>query len=149
MLLRSGKKMSNPYLSRSAIRPSVWKIFTFEKGYATLAAALFIIEVLIAVFVKDRFVRPYVGDTLVVILIYCFLRAFLRSPVAPVAIFVLMLSFMIEYLQYINVVQKLGLEGSVIASTVLGTSFAWNDIVAYVAGFVIVVVTERIRKSKI
>jgi len=36
---------------------------------------LFAIECLIAYFVKNRFVRPYLGDFLVVILLYCFLMA--------------------------------------------------------------------------
>lgn len=37
---------------------------------------VFIIEVLIALFINDKFIRPYVGDILVVVLIYCFIRSF-------------------------------------------------------------------------
>jgi len=32
---------------------------------------LLLIEILIALFVHDEFIRPYVGDALVVIVLYC------------------------------------------------------------------------------
>jgi len=38
--------------------------------YALATIAIFLIELLIALFVRDRFIRPYVGDMLVVVLIY-------------------------------------------------------------------------------
>ena len=37
---------------------------------------IFCIEVLIALYVRDRFIRPYVGDMLVVVLVYSFVRIF-------------------------------------------------------------------------
>ena len=45
----------------------------FRRSYFSFFVLLFIIEVLIALFVNDRLIRPYVGDFLVVILIYCFI----------------------------------------------------------------------------
>jgi hypothetical protein len=119
-------------------------MLTFNKNYFSIALIIFVVEVLIAFFVRDRFVRPYLGDTLVVILIYCFVKSFLRIPVISVAIAVLVFSFTIEFLQYVHIVEKLGLEKSIIASTVIGTSFAWNDILAYIAGIAIILVVERI-----
>ena len=35
---------------------------------------VFIIEAIIAVFIHDNFIRPYFGDVLVVVLIYCFIK---------------------------------------------------------------------------
>jgi hypothetical protein len=119
-------------------------MLTFNKNYFSIALIIFVVEVLIAFFVRDRFVRPYLGDTLVVILIYCFVKSFLRLPVMVVAIAVLVFSFTIEFLQYVHIVEKLGLEKSIIASTVIGTSFAWNDVLAYIAGIAIILVVERI-----
>lgn len=118
---------------------------TFNKTYFVLTIFLFTIEVLIALFVRDRFVRPFVGDVLVVILIYCFIRSFIRLPVPAVAMFVLAFSFTIEFLQYVHIVEKLGLEKSSIARTVIGTSFEWTDLVAYVLGIVVVMAAERYR----
>jgi hypothetical protein len=118
---------------------------TFRKHYFILASILFVIEVVIAVFVRDRFVRPYLGDVLVVMLIYCSIQSIFRARVLPLAIAVLVLSFIIECLQYINIVDKLGLRDSEIASTVIGTSFQWGDIAAYVIGTIVIVVVERVR----
>jgi hypothetical protein len=116
---------------------------TFNKNYFVLAILIFVIEVLIALFVRDRFVRPYLGDVLVVILIYCFVQSFFNLPVFVLAILVLAFAFTIEFLQYLNIVEKLGLEKSKIASTVMGTSFAWIDMLAYMAGIIIVLVVEK------
>lgn len=123
-------------------------MFTFKRNYFVVAAIIFVIEVLIALYVRDQFVRPYLGDVLVVILMYCFLRAFIDLPTLPTAVFVLLFAFTIEYLQYIHIVEKLGLQNSKVMSTVLGTSFAWNDMLAYIAGFIIIVVGERIRATR-
>lgn len=119
-------------------------MLTFNKKYFFLSIILLIIEVLIALFVHDKLIRPYLGDVLVVILIYCFIKSFLQLPVLPAAIFVLLFSFGIEFLQYLNIVEKLGLQNSKIAITVIGTSFAWIDLVCYIAGIIIVLFTEKI-----
>jgi hypothetical protein len=118
-------------------------MLTFNKNYFVFAILFFLIEVLIALFVNDNFIRPYLGDVLVVILIYCFLKSVLKLPVLPVAIFVLIFSFAIEFLQFLNVVKMLHLEKSKIAKTVIGTSFSWIDLLTYIVGITIVIVIEK------
>ena len=118
-------------------------MLTFNKNYFGFAILIFFIEVLIALFVNDSFIRPYLGDVLVVILMYCFLKSFLQLPVLTVAIFVLAFSFAIEFLQFLNIVEKLRLEKSKIARTVIGTSFSWIDLLTYIAGIAIVIVVEK------
>jgi hypothetical protein len=118
-------------------------MLTFNKNYFSSAVLIFCIEVFIALYVDDNFVRPYFGDVLVVILIYCFLKSFLRLPVLLAVIFVLAFAFTIEFFQFFDIVEKLGLEKSRIARTVIGTSFAWHDILAYIAGAVVVIVVEK------
>jgi uncharacterized protein DUF2809 len=122
-------------------------MLTFDKYYFGWAILLFAIEVLIALFVADRFVRPYLGDVLVVILMYCFLKAFLKLPVLPVAMAVLVLSFAIEGLQFLNSAEKFDLQ-SKIARTVLGTSFAWVDLLCYSIGIGVVLTAEKYRTLK-
>lgn len=116
---------------------------TLNTKYFGLTILIFAIEVLIALYVHDTIVRPYIGDVLVVILIYCFIKSFLKLSVLPVAIFVLLFSFGIEFLQYLNIVAKLGLQNSKIARTVIGTSFAWIDLVCYIAGIIIALFAEK------
>lgn len=105
-------------------------------------------EVLIALFVRDRFIRPYFGDYLVVILIYCFLKSFLKLPVLATAIAVLLLSFGIELLQYCNFIAMIGLEENELARTVIGTSYQWPDLVAYVLGILTVIIAEQLVSKK-
>jgi hypothetical protein len=123
----------------------------FEPVYFILAVILFVVEVLIALFVHDHFIRPDLGDVLVVILIYCFVKSFLDTPVLPTALSVLIFSFLIEGLQFVNIVERLGFRDSVILSTVIGTSFAWIDVIAYIAGIATVLFIEKVilnRNSK-
>ena len=115
----------------------------FNKKYFLLTIILFIIEVLIAVFVHDKIIRPYVGDILVVILIYCFIKSFFNFSVWKTAIGVLIFSFTIEFLQYFKVVKLLGLQSNHLAKTVIGTSFAWEDLVAYLIGIITVLIVEK------
>ncbi len=118
-------------------------MLTFNKRYFIFTVLLFSVEVLIALFVHDRFVRPYVGDVLVVMLMYSFIRSFFKTPVTGTAIFVLAFAFAIEVLQYLKIVEVLGLQNSKVARTMIGTFFEWRDLVAYVIGFVIILVLER------
>lgn len=120
----------------------------FNKNYFILAVLIFIVEVVIALYVKDQFVRPYLGDVLVVILIYCFCMTFLRLPVVATALGVLTFAFLIEFLQYFRMIEILGLEKSTLARTVIGTSFAVEDLLAYVAGIGVVLVVEKYRTKK-
>src|SRR6187402_3003987 len=116
---------------------------TFNKHYFGFTILTFLVEVLIALFVNDSFVRPYLGDVLVVILIYCSIKSFFKLPVLTVAVFVLIFSFTIEFLQFLNIVEKLNLEKSKIARTVIGTSFSWIDLLTYIIGIIIVILIEK------
>lgn len=118
-------------------------MFRFHPGYFFIAIVLFITEILIAVFVHDRFIRPYIGDVLVVILIYCMVKAFFNTPPLTTALAVLLFSFVIETLQYFRIVHLLGWQNSRLARIVIGTSFAWEDIAAYTMGIGIVIAAER------
>ena len=118
-------------------------MLTFNTKYFVIAIVLFVIEVLIAVFVHDRFIRPYVGDFLVVILIYCAVRTFIRASPAKIAPGVLVFSYVIEILQYFQIVDRLGLSGNVIAKTVIGYGFEWWDLVAYTLGAGFILLLER------
>ena len=119
------------------------KLFKFQKRYFIAALVLLLIEVLIAVFVHDRFIRPWVGDYLVVMLIYSALKSFLNIPVIAAAIFVLAFSFVVEFLQYLNIVEYFGLQNSPIIRTVLGTSFEWTDLIAYTLGVATILLMEK------
>jgi Protein of unknown function (DUF2809) len=125
-------------------------LLKFNWFYFALTVILFGIEILIARFAHDQIIRPYIGDLLVVMLIYCFVKSSLNTPVLITALCVLAFSYTIETLQYFNIVERLGLGNSKIARIVIGTSFEWIDLVAYTLGIGLVLFLENpIGKRKI
>lgn len=120
--------------------------FKFNSGYFVSFIILLITEILIALYVNDQIIRPYIGDLLVVILIYCFIKSFLATPVIRTAIAVLIFAFTVEILQYFNLVEKLGLQNSKAARIIIGSAFEWKDLLAYVAGTAIIILVEMRRK---
>lgn len=109
-------------------------MLTFRKSYLALAILIFTIEVLIALYMHDAFVRPYVGDYLVVILIYCLIRAFFKIAPIYTALITLVIAYVTETLQYLNVLSMLGWENNATARLLLGSSFEWGDMLAYTLG---------------
>lgn len=122
-------------------------MFCFRKPYFVLTVALFLTEVAIALFVNDRFVRPYFGDFLVVIFLYCFFRTFLNTPVWALALGVLLFAFAIEAAQYFHLLSRIGLQHNNTARVVLGSSFEWGDMLAYTLGVLFVLLVENLRLS--
>ena len=105
-----------------------------NKKYIYLTIVLFLIEVCIAVFLKDTFIRPIFGDVLVVILLFSFVRILYYGERLKLIIGVLLFSFTIEILQYFQFASILGLEENKIAKIVLGATFNKLDLLAYVVG---------------
>lgn len=122
-------------------------MFQFNKKYLLFTIILFITEVLIGVYVRDSFIRPFGGDFLVVILIYCFVKSFFKLPVIETAIGVLLFSYIVEALQYIKIVNVLGLKQYAVARIIIGTSFSWVDIICYTAGISVVLLIEYAYKK--
>lgn len=110
----------------------------FHKRYFLYTIILFVIEILIALYVKDSIIRPYGGDFLVVILLYYFVRTFFLFSALSVAIGVLLFSYVIEILQYFELVNLLGVQDIELARIVIGTGFSWWDMLAYTLGIIIV-----------
>ncbi len=120
----------------------------FNRNYFVLAILLFFIEVIIAVNVHNRIVRPYIGDFLVVILIYCFVKSFLKTSVLKTALVVLLFSYLVEILQYFNIVNILGLQNIRLAIIIISNSFKWIDLIAYTTGMAAVFIVEKIIADK-
>jgi len=115
----------------------------FNWWYLLLALLLLLTEIIIAMFINDRFIRPYFGDFLVVILLYCFIRAFFDTTVIPTVAAVLIFAVIIELTQYFQLINYLGLQHSTLVRTLLGGSFDWKDVIAYVCGAGCILFAER------
>ena len=114
-------------------------------GYLTALLLLLAMEVLIGLFVRDRFIRPYVGDMLVTILLCCMSRTLLPklSPTLPVFLF----SAIAEGLQWLRLSERLGLEGT-LWGIILGSTFDWRDILCYGLGCILFATTEYLVLKK-
>ena len=114
----------------------------FSKAYFFWFLILFIIEACIAFFSKDGFMRHTFGDVLVVIMVYCFIKSFVRTMPIYVAILVLIISFCVELIQLTNLLQWLHIEGNKAAKLILGNTFHFTDLIAYTFGITIVLIIE-------
>jgi len=121
--------------------------FRLSKGYLCALVIIFLVLFVIAVFVRDGFIRPYLGDVLVVSFVYCFIRAFLANEFYPLPLYVFIFAAMVEVGQYFNLVHLLGLDNSAIARVVIGTHYDFKDIVCYFAGCAGLFLFETVKRG--
>ena len=112
--------------------------------YALAFLVILAVEVLIALFVKDRFIRPYGGDILVTVLICCFGRIFFPDKVRLLPLWVFIFALAVEVGQYFDFVALLGLGDIAFFRILLGSTFSLADIICYGAGCLIFALTDVI-----
>ena len=105
-----------------------------DKKYFFVTVFLFLIELYIAIFIKDKFIRPFLGDVLVVVLLFSFFRVFYKGKRLKLIFGILIFSFVIEFSQYFQIVKILNLENNKFIKTILGATFDWLDLLAYIVG---------------
>lgn len=119
----------------------------FNYRYGIAAILIFLVEVLIATVLKDIFfIRAYLGDVLVVMLLYAFVRSFVWMDEARLILGIFIFSCMIETAQYFNIAERLGFRPGSIMYTVIGNSFSWIDIACYAAGCMILYSFVRLKR---
>lgn len=111
--------------------------------YATVFGVLLLTEILIALFVHDQFIRPYIGDVLVTILICCFCRTAIPKGVPALPVYVFVFAALVETAQYFNIVKLLGLENNAFLSTIIGTTFSSIDQFCYAVGCILFWAVEK------
>ena len=105
-----------------------------NRKYIYITIVILIFELIIAGYIRDQFIRPFVGDVLAVMLVFSFLRIFHNKNALNLGFGVLLFSFTIEILQYVEFVKIVGLENNKFATIILGATFDWLDILAYITG---------------
>ena len=118
-----------------------------SRPYLLRTLALFLVEVFIALYIHDAFIRPFIGDVLVVILIYCAVRSILPTAPIPTALAVFAFACTIELAQYFQVVARLHLEHNAILRTVIGMHADPLDVLAYALGTLLIILAERTARS--
>lgn len=108
-----------------------------RKIYAVLFAVLMLTEIFIAIFVKGGFVRAYLGDVFITLLICFFVQAIFKKRIKLLAVYVFIFSVAVEVCQYFDLVKLLGLDNCKFISVWFGRSFSFYDIICYAAGCII------------
>jgi hypothetical protein len=112
-----------------------------------ITSFLFITEIAIAYFHFNPFIRGFLGDVLVMLLLYSFLKIFIKNNVFNIAISVLGFAFLVELLQFLKLSEILKIKSKIIL-TVLGSVFDVWDLVAYFIGFLLILLIEKLLHKK-
>lgn len=110
--------------------------FQFHYQYFLTTVFIFLIEVLIATVLNHMFfIRAYLGDVIVVMLIYTFMKSFFKiQHDIKLILGILIFSFTVEFAQYFNIAERLGFQPGSVMYIVVGNSFSWIDMLCYAVG---------------
>ncbi|MDN3695484.1 DUF2809 domain-containing protein [Chryseobacterium tructae] len=123
--------------------------FQFSLKYLLLSIFIFLIEVLIATTLKDIFfVRAYLGDVIVVMLLYTLVKSFFRTNNEKLILGILIFSCCVEIAQYFKVAEILGFREGSLMYIVIGNSFSWIDILCYAVGCLLLYFAVKMKPSK-
>ncbi|WP_167959186.1 ribosomal maturation YjgA family protein [Anaerosporobacter faecicola] len=109
---------------------------------------LLFVEVIIAVYVHDSFIRPYGGDVLVVMVLYCLIRIWIPDCCRLLPLYIFLFAAGVELLQYCRLVQVLGVENNPFLRIVIGSVFDIKDIICYGVGCIILGIKEGSARRK-
>jgi len=122
--------------------------FKFDYKSLLIAIFIFIVEVLIATKLKNIFfVRAYLGDVLVVMLMYYFIKAFFDFNSKKLIVGIFIFSCLMEFAQYFHFGELMGFKDNRIVMIMLGNSFSWLDILCYFAGCVILFLITNLKSE--
>ena len=111
--------------------------------YAAGACILLAAEILIALFVRDSFVRPYGGDILVTVLLCCLLRAFFLFGIPYLPLGVFLFAAAVEFAQALGIAALIPNSWTAVR-IIVGSSFSVWDLVCYAVGCVLFWGAERL-----
>ena len=118
-----------------------------KRPYLLLAFAVFLLEVLIARYVNDAIIRPYVGDILVAVLLCALARLVVPRRMRLLPLWVFLFAVLVECSQFLNLVNLLHLDDTVLA-LFLGAVFDWKDLLCYALGCLAFYLVEGRFQSK-
>ena len=106
--------------------------------YIIILILLIAVEVVIALTQHGNWLRYYGGDVIVVWAVYCLVQAVIGGENPYIThIGVLLFAFLVEFLQYIHIVDIIGLGDIEFFRILIGTSFAVEDLFSYALGTVV------------
>ena len=117
--------------------------------YLIVFILLMVVETLIALYVHDDFIRPYIGDIIVVIVLYSFVRIFIPEKCRLLPLYIFIFSVAVEVMQYFKIINILGLQNNSFARVIMGSVFDLKDIACYGIGCLILALYEILKKRQV
>lgn len=110
-----------------------------------LLSLLFLIlcALIVSLFSSNQFIRGFLGDAVIVILIYCFAKSFKNFSPLPLSIGVTVFAYGIEFSQYFKIITLLGFKENLFTRIVFGSVFDPLDLIAYTIGGTIIYFLDR------
>lgn len=105
-------------------------------------------EICIAEFVHDSFVRPYIGDVLVMPLLCCLVRIFFPDRPERLPLYMCLTGVTAELLQASGLSRVPLIAESRVLSIALGSTFDPADILCYATGCLLFYAAERLSANK-
>jgi hypothetical protein len=122
------------------------KLFRFDRPSFLIFLLILILEIIIGTFFHDRFVRYFLGDVLIVVLICYFMRSWWAIRLWILLLGTLIFAFLTELAQYVDLIGLLGWQHSEFTRLTIGSTFDWLDLVAYTIGTGLSAIIAKVRR---
>lgn len=119
-----------------------------NKFYLKPFLVLLCIETMIALFIRDSFIRPFLGDYLAVIMLYCLLRI-LNMKLKTAALASLLFACGLEFFQWTEIGEQLNIYRYKATHLLIGRRFHPADILFYVLAYFTILILDKQRKTSV
>ena len=118
-------------------------MFKLNFRFLSYFLLLLLVETAIALWIHDAFVRPFLGDFLATITLYMLIKGLAGTSTERALFWSLLISYLIEGLQYVQFLSLINLHDHKLLSIVLGSYFHWGDMLAYTLGAAVVFIVHK------
>ena len=117
------------------------------KKYFTIFTLILVTEMAIAIFHIHKWIRGFVGDLLVIPLLYCFVRMVSNLSVKSATILVMCIAFTSEIVQLFHLDKLLNIKQEWVI-ILIGNTFDIFDLLAFTLGIIPIYFIEKLRSHE-
>ena len=116
--------------------------------YLIIFIIIFMVEVFIGAYSHSGIIRNYVGDILVIPVMYFFIRIIYPKRIRKLPYILFLFAVIVEILQYMKINNILGIEGSSLLGILLGSTGDIKDILCYFIWTIIIIIIDVIENRR-
>ncbi|MBN1468993.1 MAG: DUF2809 domain-containing protein [Fusobacteriaceae bacterium] len=102
----------------------------------SISVHIFLCLLILKFFKFNRFIRGFLGDLIFMALIFYIFKLFLNLKNKTLLFTTLIFAYTVEFLQYLKLINILGLENNYYAKIIFGATFDIYDLLAYTLGII-------------